>query len=67
MKISKRKLKFRIIELLIIIITIILTVLSINYANNLRDVKGYGGEYIVPMFGIFSILIIEDSLKGRRK
>lgn len=66
MKISKRKVKFRIIELLIIIITIVLTILAINYAE-VRDVKGYGGEYLVPVFGFLSILIIEDLLKERRK
>lgn len=64
MKIKNRK-KFivRILELIIIIATIILTVVSINYANLLRGHKEYGGEYLVPVFGLLLILIIETIYK----
>ena len=46
---NKRKFIARIIELLIIIATIILTALSINYANRIRGHQSIGGEYLVPL------------------
>ena len=57
---NKKKLIVRIIELLVIIATIILTIISINYATKLRGHKAYGGEYCIPILGCISIMIIEE-------
>lgn len=56
---NKKKFIVRIIELLIMIITVILTVLAINYANKIRGYIAYGGEYLVPILGLLIIFIIE--------
>ena len=47
---NKKKFLVRILEILVIIGTIILTILSINYANKLRGHQAYGGEYLVPLY-----------------
>ncbi len=57
--INKKKFLVRILEILVIIGTIILTILSINYANKLRGHQAFGGEYLVPVLGLMVILIIE--------
>lgn len=57
---NKRKFIARVIELLIIIATIILTALSINYANRIRGNQSIGGEYLVPLLGFIAIMVIED-------
>lgn len=64
MKIVNRK-KFitRILEILVIIGTIILTPLAINYANQLRGYEAFGGEYLIPLLGLVVILIIETILE----
>lgn len=59
-KFNKKKFIVRIIELLVIIATIILTIKAIAYATAIRGFKGYGGEYLVPVLGLLIILIIED-------
>ncbi|HJJ15682.1 MAG TPA: hypothetical protein OIM60_04580 [Clostridiaceae bacterium] len=59
-KFNKKKFIVRIIELLVIIATIILTIKAIAYATAIRGYKGYGGEYLVPVLGLLIILIIED-------
>ena len=59
MKINKKKLIIRIIELLIIIATIILTPMAIKYATAVRGYDAVGGEYLVPVLGLMVILIIE--------
>lgn len=59
MKINKKKLIIRIIELLLIIATIILTIIAINYANKIRNYQAFGGEYLIPIVGLIIILIIE--------
>lgn len=58
-KINRKKFIVRIIELLVIIATIILTVKAIAYATAIREYKGYGGEYLIPILGLLIILIIE--------
>ena len=60
-KFNKKKFIVRIIELLVIIATIILTILSINYANKLRGYQAYGGEYLIPVLGLLVVLVIETS------
>lgn len=61
--VNKKKFIIRIIELLVIIATIILTIKSIQYATIIRGYKGYGGEYLVPILGLIIILILESILE----
>jgi hypothetical protein len=71
--INKKKFIVRILEILIIIATIILTILSIKYATKIRGHQAFGGEYLVPVFGLIIILVLESILeeseekKGNRK
>lgn len=58
-KINKKKLVVRIIELLVIIATIILTPIAIKYATAARGYEAVGGEYLLPIFALVIILIIE--------
>lgn len=57
---NKKKLIVRIVELLIIIATIIVTIIAINHATRLRGHKAYGGEYCIPLLGGIAIMIIEE-------
>jgi hypothetical protein len=57
--VNKKKFLVRILEVLIIIATIILTIVSINYANKIRGHQAYGGEYLIPVLGLLLVLIIE--------
>lgn len=57
--VNKKKFIVRIIEILIIIATIILTILAINYANKIRGHSAMGGEYLIPILGLLIILVIE--------
>lgn len=57
--INMKKFIIRIIDLLTIIATIILTPMAINYANAWRGYKGFGGEYLIPILGLLIILIVE--------
>ena len=59
MKINKKKLIMRIIELVIIIATIVLTPMAIKYATAVRGYEAVGGEYLLPIFALVIILIIE--------
>lgn len=68
--VNKKKFIVRILELIVIIATIILTPMAIKYATVIRGYKGYGGEYLIPVFGLLLILIIEtvyEESKQRRK
>ena len=58
-----KKFKIRIVEILIIIATIILTALSVKLAFIERGYKAIGGEWLVPLTGAVVILILEDQLK----
>lgn len=68
MKIKNRK-KFvaRISELIILLVTIALTPMIINYATALRGHTAYGGEYLVPVLGLLVIMIIETIYEDTRK
>ena len=59
MKINKKKFIVRIIEAVITVVTIIVTVISIEYATKMRGHAAIGGEYLVPVLGLIAILIIE--------
>lgn len=71
--INKKQFIVRILEILIIIATIILTILSIKYATKIRGHQAFGGEYLVPVLGLIIILVLESILeeskekKGNRK
>lgn len=54
MKINKKKLIVRILELLVIIATIITTILAIKYATAIRGYEAVGGEYLIPILRIVS-------------
>lgn len=70
---NKKKFIVRILEILIIIATIILTILSIKYATKIRGHQAFGGEYLVTVLGLIVILVLESILeeseekKGNRK
>ena len=70
-KVNKKKLIVRILELLVIIATIILTPMAIKYATAVRGYDAIGGEYLIPIIGLLIVLIIEDvyqeSEKKRKK
>lgn len=73
-KINKKKLIVMILELLVIIATIILTPIAIKYATAVRGYEAVGGEYLLPIFALVIILIIEtiyeaseESKKIKRK
>ncbi len=59
---DKKKFIVRIIELLVIIATILLTVKAITYASVLRGYKAYGGEYLIPILGVMTISVLESVL-----
>lgn len=61
--INKKKFIVRILEILIIIATIILTILSIKYATKIRGHQAFGGEYLVPVLGLIVILVLESILE----
>jgi len=56
---NKKKFILRIIELLIIITSIVLTILAINYANRTRGYQAFGGEYLILILGLVAVLVIE--------
>lgn len=58
-KINKKKLFVEILELLVIIATIIVTPIAIKYATATRGYDAVGGEYLLPIFALVIILIIE--------
>ena len=58
--VDKVKFKTRIIELLIIIATIVLTIISVNYATSWRGYNACGGEYLIPVAGALIIYLIEE-------
>lgn len=60
---NKKKFIIRILEMIVIIATIILTIISIKYTSKIRGHKAYGGEYLVPIFGLIIILILESVLE----
>ena len=77
--VNKRKFAIRVIEILVIIITIILTLKAIKYATQIRGYKAFGGEYLIPVFGRILVIIVDaiyenylrkqnrKNIKNRRK
>lgn len=62
-KLNKKKLIVRILEILVILATIILTPIAIKYATAIRGYEACGGEYLIPLVGLVVILIIETILE----
>ena len=56
---DKKKFIVRVIEILVIIATIIVTPIAIKYATATRGYDAVGGEYLLPIFALVIILIIE--------
>ncbi len=77
--VNKRKFAIRVIEILVILITIVLTIKAIKYANQIRGYKAFGGEYLIPVLGWILVIIIDaiyenylrkqnrKNIKNRRK
>ena len=57
--VDKVKFTTRITELLIIIATIVLTIISVNYATSWRGYDAVGGEYLIPFFGGMLMAVLE--------
>ena len=59
---NKKKFIVRILELITIIATVILTIVSIKYATRTRGYKAFGGEYLILVFGLIIVLVLESFL-----
>lgn len=59
-KLNKKKLIVRILELLIIIATVIVTPMAIKYATAVRGYDAVGGEYLLPLLALLIIMLIES-------
>lgn len=64
---NKKKFIARVIEIIIFILSIILTPIAIIYANKIRGHTAYGGEWLIPIFGLILILIIETIYEESEK
>lgn len=62
---NKRKFKTRIYELITIILAIIITPISIKYATTTRGYMAVGSEYLLPVWALIIIHIIETIYKER--
>lgn len=62
-----KKLVCRILEISIIITTIIITIIAINYATKLRGYIAYGGEYLIPILGLLLVLNIETKYEENKR
>ncbi len=58
-KINKKRFIIRILELVVILATIILTPIAIKYATAVRGYEAVGGEYLIPLLGLVIIMVIE--------
>ena len=64
--VNKKKFILRIIETIIVIGTLIITPISINYATKLRGYVAQGGEYLIPIFSLLIIIVIETILEENK-
>ncbi len=65
--VNKGKFIARILEIIILIATIIVTPLAVKYATAVRGYKGFGGEYLIPIISLLAIIVIEDIYQEIRK
>ena len=56
----KKKVAVRTMQAVVIIASVILTKVAINYTYTLRGYDAVGGEYFVPILGLFVVWIIEE-------
>mgnify|MGYP001101995506 CR=1 FL=1 len=59
--------KLRILEILIIIAIIKITPIAINYANEIRHYKAFGGEYLIPILGLLTVFGIETEIDIKKQ
>lgn len=59
--------KLRILEILIIIATIRITPVVINYANGIRHYQAFGGEYLIPLLGMLAVFGIETEIDIKKQ
>ena len=64
--VNKKKFIVRIIELFIIIGTLIITPIAINYATKLRGYIAQGGEYLIPILALLLIIVAETILEENK-
>lgn len=55
----KKRILKRLIEAGVFVTTIKLTQIAIVYADNFRGEKQYGSEYLIPIIGLFILLLME--------
>lgn len=60
--VNMKKFITRIIELIVVIGSIAITPVAINYANEIRGHVAYGGEYLIPLIGLLIVMGIETML-----
>ena len=63
---KKKKIKIfiaRLLEIATIILTIVLTIKSIKYATEIRGYNAVGGEYLIPIFGLMILYVIESIIE----
>ena len=56
---NRRKFITRILDLIVILCTSIVTPAAINYATLERGHQAFGGEYLIPIIGLIIVMIIE--------
>jgi len=61
--VNKKKFVTRILEILVVIVTIILTLKAIKYTNQIRGYQAIGGEYLIPIWGLETVYIIEETYR----
>ena len=60
---NKRKFRLRLIEIMILVATILITTISIAYTNEARINQAIGGECLIPIIGLIAVLNLEDYKK----
>lgn len=63
---DKRKFISRILELISILASFIITSVAINYVTSLRGYEAVGGEFLIPILGLVVAMIIETAYEETR-
>lgn len=64
--INKGRFITTIMEIIIILLTIIITPLAIKYANSLRGYTAMGGEYLLPILSAIILMVIETIYEDKK-
>lgn len=64
---NKKKFIARILDLIVIVLTLAFTPKAIAYATELRGYKAYGGEYLLPLLGLVIVMVIETIYEESEK